>query len=255
MLQLLDAEADHSRPDADLTPLRAEANRLYDAYVKAHGYLNRYTVVEGKPDEDGVVQTSRRRPSMGGFRRDPDFVTVLALEDFDDDTRTATKAALLTRRVNRPRERATRAETPAEAIALCRDELGTLDLPRIAELLGAERAEAERQIAEVAFLDPATQTWVPTDEYLTGNVRQKLARAKTATLLDPERYGRNVPALEAVIPADLQPEQILANLGAPWIPAGDVQEFAQELLGFRAHIWHEPRTSTWSVRTSKRAEE
>ena len=255
VLELLDAEADHGRPDADLAPLRAEANRLYDAYVTAHGYLNRYTVVEGKPDQDGVIQSSRRRPAMGGFRRDPDFVTVLALEDFDDDTRTATKAALLTRRINRPRQRAAHAESPIEAIAVCRDELGILDLDRVAQLLGVEQAEAERQIAEVAFRDPATNHWVPADEYLTGNVRQKLAYAKTAALLDPERYSRNVPALETVIPSDLQPEQILANLGAPWIPASDVQDFALELLGFRSHVWHEPRTSTWSVRTSRRAEE
>jgi N12 class adenine-specific DNA methylase len=255
VLELLDAETDHSRPDAELEPLRAEANQLYDNYVKAHGFLNRYKLVEGKPDEDGIVQSSRRRPSMGGFRRDPDFVTVLALEDFDDDTRTAAKAALLTRRVNRPRARATHAETPTEAIALCRDELGTLDLGRVAELLGVERGEAEQQIADVAFLDPETNQWVPSDEYLTGNVRQKLDYAKMAVALGADHLSRNVPALEAVIPADLQPEQILANLGAPWVPASDVQEFARDLLGFRAEVWNEPRTSTWSVRTSRRAEE
>jgi len=255
VVDLLNGEADHSRPDAELEPLRVQANQLYDTYVKAHGYLNRYKLVEGKPDEEGIVQSSRRRPSMGGFRRDPDFVTVLALEDFDDDTQTAIKAALLTRRVNRPRERATHAETPAEAIALCRDELGALDLGRVAELLGVEQGEAERQIADVAFLDPETNQWVPSDEYLTGNVRQKLDYAKTAVALRAEDFQRNVPALEAVIPADLQPEQILANLGAPWVPASDVQEFAQELLGFRTHVWNEPRTSTWSVRTSQRAEE
>jgi N12 class adenine-specific DNA methylase len=255
VLHLLDAETDHAAPDTQLEPLRTEANRLYDSYVKAHGYLNRYTVTEGKPDENGVVQASRRRPSMGGFRRDPDVVTVLALEDFDDDTRTAAKAALLTRRVNRPRERATHADNPAEAIALCRDELSVLDIGRVAELLRVDIPEAERLIADVAFIDPATNSWTPADEYLTGNVRVKLAAAKAAAERDPERFSRNVPALEAAIPADLLPEQIAANLGAAWIPAEDVHEFAQDLLGFRLHVWHEPRTSTWSVRTSRRAEE
>ena len=254
-LTLLDAEADHARPDADLEPLRAEANRHYDAYVKAHGYLNRFTVVEGKPDEDGVVAVSRRRPSMGGFRRDPDFVTVLALEDFDDDTRTATKAALLERRVNRPRQRATSAQSPAEAVALCRDELGRIEVERIAELLGVDAAEAEGQLAEVAFFDPAAEAWAPVDEYLTGNVRVKLDRARQAAGQDPERYGRNLSALEAVQPADLEPEQIYAGLGASWIPASDVRAFAEELLGFDVRIWHEPRTSMWSVTTSARAEE
>ncbi|HTJ66701.1 MAG TPA: DUF6349 family protein [Actinospica sp.] len=252
---LLDAEADHSRPDADLEPLRAETNRLYDAYVRAHGYLNRYTVVEGKPDEDGVVQVSRRRPTMGGFRRDPDFVTVLALEDFDDETRTAAKAALLNQRVNRPRERAARAENAIEAVALCRDELGQIDPERIAELLGVEIAEAEQKLAEIAYLDPETGTWMPEDEYLTGNVRTKLAQAKTAAASDPQLYGRNVPALEAAQPTDLEPEQIHANLGAPWIPATDVQKFAEELLEFPITVWNEPRTSTWTVATHRRAEE
>ena len=254
-LALLDAEADHARPDADLGPLRAEANRAYDAYVKAHGYLNRFTVVEGKPDEDGVISVTRRRPSIGGFRRDPDFVTVLALEDFDDDTRTAAKAALLERRVNRPRQRAISAQSSAEAVALCRDELGRIKTERIAELLGVETAEAERRLVEVAFLDPATEAWAPIDEYLTGNVRVKLARARQAAEQNPERYGRNVPELEAVQPADLEPEQIYAGLGASWIPASDVRAFAEELLGFDVRIWHEPRTSMWSVTTSQRAEE
>ena len=254
-LALLDAETDHSRPDEDLAPLRAEAARRYDAYVAAHGYLNRYTVVEGKPDEDGSVTTSRRRPPMGGFRRDPDFVTVLALEDFDDDTRNATKAALLTRRVNRPRSRATHAESPAEAIALCRDELGRFDFERVVELLGVDEEEAARQLADVAFIDPATNAWTPADEYLSGNVRTKLVRARGAAAADGDRFGRNVPALEAAIPTDLEPEQIEANLGAPWIPATDVREFARELLGFPVVIWHEPRTNTWSVTASRRAEE
>ncbi|MBS2965946.1 hypothetical protein KGA66_23070, partial [Actinocrinis puniceicyclus] len=255
VLTLLDAESDHSRPDEELAPLRAEAARLYDAYVKAHGYLNRYTVVEGKPDDDSAVTSSRRRPAMGGFRRDPDFVTVLALEDFDDDTRTATKAAVLTRRVNRPRERATHADSPAEAIALCRDELGRFELDRVVELLDVDKAQAQRHLAEVAFIDPATDAWVPADEYLTGNVRQKLARAKAAAALDAERFGRNVPALEAVLPAGLEPEQIEANLGAPWIPSSDVQDFARELLGFPVNVWHEPRTNTWSVTAGLRAQE
>ena len=252
---LLEAEADHARPDVELEPLRAQANQAYDAYVGAHGFLNRFTVVEGKPDEDGVALATRRRPTMGGFRRDPDYVTVLALEDFDDDTRTATKAALLERRVNRPRQRAARAESPAEAVALCRDELGRIEPERVAELLGVEPAEAERRLAEVAYLDPGAGAWAPADEYLTGNVRAKLAAATTAASQDPERYGRNVSALEAVQPADLEPEQIYAGLGASWVPASDVRAFAEELLGFDVRIWHEPRTSMWSVTASQRAEE
>src|SRR6185437_6509847 len=118
-----------------------------------------------------------------------------------------------------------------------------------------EAEEAAQQLADVAFIDPDTEAWTPADEYLSGNVRTKLARARLAAAGERERFGRNVSALVAVVPADLEPEQIEANLGAPWIPATDVREFAQELLGFSVKVWHEPRTNTWSVTASRRAEE
>src|SRR5262249_15173077 len=132
---------------------------------------------------------------------------------------------------------------------------GRIEPERVAELLGIEIAQAEQRLGELAYLDPDTELWVPGDQYLTGNVRRKLARATDAAALAPEQYGRNVTALQTAQPADLEPEQIYAGLGASWIPATDVCDFATELLGFPVRVWHEPRTSTWSVTTSRRAEE
>jgi N12 class adenine-specific DNA methylase len=255
-LELMDAEADHHRPDAELEPLRRKLNARYDRYLTRFGPLNRSTLVEGQPDpETGIPQTSRRRPRMGGFRRDPHFVAVLALEDFDDEAQSATKAALLRTRVNRPRQRVTRAETPTEAVAICRDELGRIDLPRVADLLDTGQEDAAQRIGEhgLAFRDPATGDWQPADEYLSGDVRAKLIRARAAAANAPE-LARNVAALEQIQPADLAPEDIYANLGSSWIPASDVQAFAVELLRHDVvEVWCEPRTSTWSITAPRRA--
>src|SRR5437660_11922528 len=110
MTRLLVAEADHSRPDEDLAPLRQRLERRYDAYVAVYGPLNRCTLVTGEEDpETGFATVSRRRPAMGGFRRDPDYATVLALETWNDESGTATKAPILTERVNKAAVRAQRA--------------------------------------------------------------------------------------------------------------------------------------------------
>ncbi|MGC9670937.1 helicase-related protein [Planosporangium sp. 12N6] len=246
--ELLAAEADHSRPDEALTPMRQRLERLYDAYVAAYGPLNRCTLVSGEPDpETGFATVSRRRPAMGGFRRDPDYATVLALEIWDDDTATATKAPILTRRVNKPAERVERAETAAEALALCLDEHGRLDLPTVARLLNIDVANAPAELGDLVYADPATGEWITSDEYLSGNVRAKLEASRAAAEADPERWARNVAALEKVLPADRGPEWIRPRLGASWIPASDVQAFIGEVIGGRCRVSYERVTATWEV--------
>ena len=93
--------------------MRARLNAAYDRYVARFGPLNRATITQGEPDpETGLATVSRRRPRMGGFRQDPDYVTVLALEDYDDETGQAAKAAIFSRRVNQRPARPARVETP-----------------------------------------------------------------------------------------------------------------------------------------------
>src|SRR6266511_848370 len=250
IVALLDAEADPDATGQVLAPLRATLNRRYDRYVATYGPLNRCTLVQGPPDEDtGLPTWSRRRPPMGGFRDDPDYVTVLALELYDDDTRTATKAPIFHQRVNRRPQRPQRARDAADAVALCLDEHGHLDLETIARLLAISPAQVPDALGDLAYLDPAEQRWVPADEYLSGDVREKLEQARAAAARNPARYADHVARLQAVQPTDLGPEQIRAKLGVPWVEARDIQAFLTETLGGQGvSVRHEPLTATWEVK-------
>jgi len=248
ILALLDAEADPDAADQVLAPLRATLNRRYDRYVATYGPLNRCTLVQGPPDEDtGLPTWSRRRPPMGGFRDDPDYVTVLALELYNDDTRTATKAPIFHQRVNRRPQRPQRARDAADAVALCLDEHGHLDLETIARLLAISPGQVPAILGDLAYLDPAEQRWVPADEYLSGDVREKLDLAHAAAARAPDRYAGNLAALQAVQPTDLGAEQIRVKLGAPWVDARDIQAFLVETVGGQVTVRHEPLTATWEV--------
>jgi N12 class adenine-specific DNA methylase len=251
-LALLDAEADPDTADQVLAPLRARLNRRYDAYVAAYGPLNRCTLIQGPPDEDtGLPTWTRRRPPMGGFRDDPDYVTVLALELWDDDTHTAAKAPIFHQRVNRRPQRPQRARHAADAVALCLDELGELDIARIARLLDIPAEQVPAALGDLAYHDPTTGRWLPADEYLSGDVRDKLDLARAAAAGDPDRYARNVAALQAVQPPDLSPEEIKAKLGAPWVQARDIQAFLAETVGGKVSVRHAPLVASWEVKVDR----
>ncbi|PPF40098.1 hypothetical protein C5E05_02495 [Pseudoclavibacter sp. AY1H1] len=120
---LVDAEADLDTPDSVLAPLRATAASLYAAYVAKYGALNRGQLVEGKPDpETGEASLSWRRPTLGGFRRDPDYYLVMAVQDCDQQTGEHGPAPILSRRVNTRPVAVKRVENAAEALAVCAGE-------------------------------------------------------------------------------------------------------------------------------------
>jgi N12 class adenine-specific DNA methylase len=247
-LKLIEAETDHDTPDAQLDPLRAEVNRLYDAYARVHGPINRFTLAEGQVDEEtGEKAVSRRYPRLGGFRRDPDVVSVLALEDFDDETQTADKAPLLLRRVNRRIERPTTAQTPEEALSLCLNFQNKIDVPTIAQLLGIEEDQVQGALGELVFPDPDNGELLTRGAYLSGPVVDKLERAEFLLSQGREDLQRHVDDLREVQPEPLAPEDIKAKLGAPWIPAEDVTAFAEEMLGVQVDILHVAKTATWSI--------
>lgn len=251
-LALLAAEAQVDVDDAELEPLREHLNLLYDTYVAEYAAVNRCTIVEGPDDpETGLPTLQRRRPPMGGFRQDPDYVTVLALERYDDDTGEATKAPLLRHRVNRPARPARRAETPADAVALTLDACGRFDLGYAANLLRLDEAAAVKALGDLVFHNPATQQQEIAAEYLSGNVRRKLAEASAAALRDPGRYARNVAALEAVHPEDLTPTEISVRLGAPWVDVDDITAFITDTIGDVEHGVHHVRAAAlWEVSAS-----
>ncbi|MCU4750307.1 UvrD-helicase domain-containing protein [Streptomyces sp. G-5] len=246
-LALLDAEADYDRPDASMAPLRAEVNRLYDAYFKAHGPINRYTVHEGKVDEEtGLATVNRRYPRLGGFRRDPDFVAVLALENFDDETQTATKATLLTERVNRRYAPPTSADTPEEALGISLNLHNRIDKPTIASLLGIPEDGVAEALGDLVYHDPDDGQLITGGDYLSGHVLFKLERARVAAAENPA-FERNVTALEEVQPEPLTPEDIRAKLGAPWIPPEDIEQFIEELLERPAPVQYMRKAAAWTV--------
>jgi N12 class adenine-specific DNA methylase len=252
---LLDAEADYGRDEQSLAPLRARLNAAYDSYAAAYGPLNRATITRGEPDpETGLATVSRRRPRMGGFRQDPDYVTVLALESYDDETCQAAKTPIFTQRVNQRPQRQTRADSPDEAIRVCLDTHGRLDLTAIAGLLVIPAEQVPGQILGLAYPDPASGEWVTAEEYLSGEVRTKLWAARAAADVsgsDDPVLAEAAAALAKVQPADLGPDEIRAKLGAPWIPAGDVRVFAAETLGYAPAVSYMPVTAQWEVKPER----
>ncbi|GEL46614.1 hypothetical protein CHO01_17300 [Cellulomonas hominis] len=250
IVTLLAADAEHTQArDSDpVAHLRVAALDAYTAYVTKYGPLNRGTLHEGALDpETGEPKFSWRRPPMGGFRRDPDYMTVMACEVYDPDTETAEAAPVLLRPVNRAPRPIERVESPAEAIAVCLGESGRIDLERVAGLLDLPAdADPMAALGALAYLDPDTGRAVPARDYLSGNVRQKLARARTAAAREAV-YARNITALERVVPEDFGPSRIRATLGAPWIAPQHVATFTQQVLGQRADVRYSAALALWEI--------
>lgn len=246
LMDLLDRQS-KSDIDADHMLQRKRLNRLYDAYVAEYGPLNRYRLVRtGRVNPDSGEPTHRRvRPRMGGFAHDPDFYSVLALEAFDPDSQTAVKAPIFTQRVVAPRQTVSSAESPQDALSVCLDRLGRVDLDLIAQLLGTTTEAARAQLGTLVYRDPVDGL-VTASAYLSGDVRAKLDQAREAAARD-DRYLANVIALEAVQPVDLTPSDIDARLGCTWIPASDVEHFARQTFMGRCVVEHAPSTATWAV--------
>ena len=166
-------------------------------------------------------------PNLAKFIEDPDAMLVMALEDCDPTSGTAVKAAIMIKDVVGRAPPVTAVRTAEEGLLVSLDQKGEVDLPFIASLYGAEETRIIEELGDLIYQDPATAKWQTADDYLSGNVREKLALAEAA---GPE-YARNAEALRAVQPEDVLPGEIDANLGAPWVPEGDIQAFAAELFG------------------------
>jgi N12 class adenine-specific DNA methylase/SAM-dependent methyltransferase len=252
---VLEAQA-NGAPDSVLLDAQRVLTDRYNDYRRHHGALNRFTLARtGRTDpESGDDATRRVRPRMGGFRDDPDWPLVAALEVFDDDTQEARPAAIFTERVINPPVRRSGVETAEEAVAVCLDERGAVTLERAAERLGVAPDTARGLLDEVVFEDPDTGALVPTPRYLSGNIRSKLAAATNAARASP-RFERNAMALAGVLPRQLKPSEITGRLGAPWIPPTDVEAFCAEVLDAEVEIEFLATTGRWAValRAGRRA--
>lgn len=233
--------------DTELHRVQQILEQRYDAYVRSFGVIGRYRR-SISTDEDGNEVERRTFPRMGGFRVDPDFPSLLALETVDPDHMTATKADIFTQRVVHQRTVPTSVATVEEAMAISLSEKGHIDSVLIGQLLGTNPSDTEALLAPHVFLDPSTDTLVPASMYLSGNVREKLSQAVKAQAGGTD-FERNIRALEAVIPTDLLPSEIDARLGATWIDAEYVAEFVQDLLhSGEINVEYLPATGDWTIK-------
>lgn len=187
-------------------------NRLYDVYTAKYGLIN-------------------SRGNYLAFASDESYFLLCSLEVLDDEGNFKRKADMFTKRTIKPHREITSVETASEALALSIGEKARVDLPYMEQLTGKTQAELVQDLQGVIFKVPNCEpvSYVAADEYLSGNVRNKLTVAELAAKNDPE-LAVNVEALKKVIPKDLSAAEISVRLGATWIPQEDIQRFVMELL-------------------------
>jgi N12 class adenine-specific DNA methylase len=224
-------------PDVEVKATQRELNRIYDNFSAKYGLI-----------------TSRGN-SMA-FGRDSSYPLLASLEDVDEEGKLIAKAAIFSKRTIRPYVRPTSADTPAEALAVSLSERARVDLPYMAELTGLEEDEIASELEGVIFKVPdalgESLKWQTADEYLSGNVREKLVVARLASEMDITLKA-NVAALQKSIPEDLLASEITVRLGATWIPTTDIQDFIFELLQPPSRqrrvitVHYTPITAQWSI--------
>ena len=228
---LLEMEASDSEDTPEMEALRAGLAARYTAFVEKHGPVNRYTESVRTDKETGEDIISRRLSPA--FRilsaKDPFGSLPGALENFNEENRTATPAALLQHRQVVARKPLMGADTIDEALAITLDTYGAPELDQIADLLGVSEEEARDQLGTLVFDDPETGKLVTAPEYLSGNVRTKIDAARAAAAED-ERWTVNVSALEEVQPPRVGMEDVEARIGAVWIAPEEHQRFVQDIL-------------------------
>jgi N12 class adenine-specific DNA methylase len=228
-------------PEEHRDAARRELNQVYDRFTQAYGPINKTTF--GETSEGNVI---RRMPNLVKFREDPDAMLVMSLEDYDEITGKATKAAILRKDVVGKKPPITRVHSAEEGLLVSLNQRGCVDLPFIGELYGKPRKEVISELGDLIYPNPEARRWETADEYLSGNVRAKLTAAQAAGSL----YTRNVEALRSVQPEDVLPGDIDANLGAPWIPAEDIQAFSAHLFGVEPSsvpVAHLKKDAVWSL--------
>ncbi len=248
LLPIRDAIRDVLRAQAADQPWAEAQIRLriaYGNFVRTHGPINHTVIAVTTDAETGEEREAHRRPNLSPFADDPDCWLVASIEDHDLESGLARMGAIFRERVIAPPSSPLIA-TAADALAVTLNETGRVDLDHLAELLDSDPDTALAQLGNAVFRDPVTEIWETDDAYLSGSVRTKLARAEAAAECNPH-YARNVEALRRVQPDDLPPSDITARLGAPWIPATDIEAFAAEVMTTETTIRHTVEIASWSV--------
>ena len=226
-------------PEKARADARRDLNWAYDRFSSAYGPINKTSFSETK---EGTV--IRRMPNIALFKQDPDAMLVMALEEYDETTGKAKKSAIMMKDVVGKTPPITHVRSAEEGLLVSLDQRGTVDLPFIAKLYGKPEEQIIAELGDLIFHDPESKEWQTADAYLSGNVRAKLAIAERAGIT------RNADALRQVQPEDVLPGDIDANLGAPWIPATDIQAFAGHLFQVEPasiQVEHLKKDAVWSV--------
>ena len=207
--KLLDCQL-HDGTDAEVELLQGKLKDQYKRFTAQYGLIN---------------STANKR----AFRQDSSYCLLASLEILDEDKNLKRLADIFTKRTIRKPEPVTSVDTPSEALALSIGEKAKVDVPFMAELCGKTEQEVTEELAGVIFRNPVTQMWVTADEYLSGNVREKLATAETFAANHPE-YQVNVEYLKRVQPKDLNASEIEVRLGANWIKAEYITDFMEQVF-------------------------
>lgn len=228
-------------PDEDIKASQAKLNAAYDAFTAKYGLIN-----------------DKKNARL--FDDDSSYYLLCSLENLDENKNLKSKADMFTKRTIRPERVVTSVDTPSEALAVSIGEHGKVDLPYMAELLGTpgEYRRITTELSGVIFKDPAADAddpeagWQPADEYLSGNVRNKLRMAQLAAESHPE-FKINVEALTKAQPRELEASEIDIRLGATWLDPDIIQKFMTETFQIPYYLRHavkvrySPYTAEWRV--------
>ena len=195
-------------PEDMIKSKQAELNELYDAFSKKYGLIN--------------SQTNKR-----AFNQDSSYCLLCSLEKLDDEGNFKGKADMFSKRTIKKAEVVTSVDTASEALAVSLGERARVDLAYMSELTGKRDEDVAKELAGIIFQNPVTEKWETADEYLSGNVREKLATARVFAENRPE-FAINVTALEGVQPKELDASEIEVRIGATWIEPKYIKDFMQE---------------------------
>ena len=228
-------------PDQDIQAQQRKLNALYDAFVDKYGRIN-------------------SRANSSAFSMDSAYFLLTSLEVLDDERNYVRKADMFIKRTIKQRITITHVDTASEALAVSLAEKAKVDMDYMAELTGKTEQEVYADLTGVIFLNPmhgygggSEEKYLTADEYLSGNVREKLEWAKRSAELYPEDYTAHVQALERVQPVDLTASEIAVRLGATWLPTEVIDQFIYELFGtsprsqrmIRSH--YSQHTGAWNI--------
>ena len=242
--ELIDLQMDAYIPDSVIREKQEELNTLYDAFAEKFGLIN-------------------DRGNKLAFSDDSSYYLLCSLEVLDDDGKMERKADMFTKRTIRQAKVVNSVDTASEALAVSIGERACVDMAYMEKLTGKTSEELASELRGVIFRLPlitdseGAPRYVTADEYLSGNVREKLSVAKEAAIIDPDLYSDNVVALEAAQPKDLEAHEIDVRLGATWIDKKYIQEFMEDLLDPPYYmrrtikVNYSPFTAEWNITGKK----